>query len=66
LLKNNDYCNIFGVELNKHIINELKKENFNVNSDINKFGKKFDIITLWHVFEHLNNPLDTLIELKKN
>jgi len=30
----------------------------------NKTGKKFDVITLFHVLEHIKNPVKTLADLR--
>ena len=33
--------------------------------DLNQFGRKFDVITLWDVLEHVPNPLKTLKRCKE-
>lgn len=45
-----------GVEVGTIEKNYLIKNGFDVRSDINEFKKQFDVITLFHVFEHLKNP----------
>ncbi len=57
----------FGVELNKNCINYLKKNSNDtiVSNSIKNIDEKFDVITLFHVLEHLPHQKDTLIELKK-
>ena len=55
-----------GVELNKvnrEYINDIGIQCVNHLSELN--NEKFDLITLNHVFEHLNDPVNILIELKK-
>ncbi len=56
----------FGVELNKNCISYLKKNSKNivVTNNIKNINEKFDVITLFHVLEHLPNQVETLIELK--
>ena len=49
--KNREYLNNIGVEC----VYQLSELN----------GDKFDIITLNHVFEHLNDPINILVELQK-
>tara|TARA_B110000008_G_scaffold171051_1_gene170739 strand:- start:358 stop:1278 length:921 start_codon:yes stop_codon:yes gene_type:complete len=50
-LENCEYTNSRGIEC----VNTLSELNDN----------KFDLITLNHVFEHLNNPINILVELQK-
>jgi len=55
-----------GIELNlinREYLNSIGIECLTKLSELN--DDKFDLITLNHVFEHLNNPIDILIELKK-
>ncbi len=56
----------FGVELNKNCINYINKNSKNivVTNNIKNIDNKFDVITLFHVLEHLPNQVDILIELK--
>ena len=64
-VKNKD---LVGIELNKDIIDILKKENLKVFQNINiqpeLHMKKFDCITLFHVLEHLYEPIEILQQLK--
>ena len=49
------------VEPQKRALDSLKKENYEAYSDISEVpGGDFDVITLFHVFEHLTDPLDLL------
>jgi len=55
-----------GLELNKinrEYINNSGVQCVNALSELNE--DKFDLITLNHVFEHLNDPINILIELQK-
>lgn len=56
--------NIFGVELSDIYRNSMIKENFKVYKTINELNTQFDVITLWHVFEHLHDPINTLINIR--
>ena len=53
--------NVVAVEPQQKALELLKKEGFEVYQDISKVPTDdFDIITLFHVFEHLTEPLQTL------
>lgn len=55
-----------GLEPSKSLCEQAKLRNLNViNGTINNinFEKKFDIITLWDVIEHLTDPKDVLIKV---
>ena len=57
---------LHGVELRDECI-EFIKLNFkkiNISNNINSFDKKFDIITLFHILEHIPNQILTLKNLK--
>ena len=51
------YNNLYGLEPAESCINSLKKNNINAKVgsifDIHKFNKKFDVITVSHVLEHI-------------
>ena len=60
-----------GIELRKECIEHLKKnKKINVNRSLNNVLGKFDIITMFHVLEHMPNQTKTLKllrnKLKKN
>ena len=58
--------NVIGVEIRescKKFIN--KKFKFNVYDDLNYIGSKFDIITMFHVLEHIPYQLKVLKNIKK-
>ena len=56
--------NIAGLEINRQILKYLSKR-FKIYDDINKIDEKFDIITLFHVLEHIPNQIETLQQIKK-
>ncbi|MCI0474422.1 MAG: class I SAM-dependent methyltransferase [Ignavibacteria bacterium] len=43
----------FGLDVSAKSVDELLKE-----------GKKFDVITLWHVLEHFLNPVEELVKIR--
>jgi len=52
---------VVAVEPQKRALDALKQENYEAYSDISEVpGSDFDVITLFHVFEHLTDPLDLL------
>ena len=48
------------------MLTQLKKEGHHAYGSLKDIGsdKKFDLITLWHVLEHLPNPKETIRNLK--
>ena len=52
--------NISGVEVGKDELKCLNKLGYNVKNSIDLFQIQFDVITLFHVFEHLHNPRNWL------
>jgi len=65
----NKYFDKNGVEINSEGIKLCKKRGINIiNKEITKFNfknEKFDVVTMWHVLEHVNNPIETLKKIKK-
>tara|TARA_Y100001970_G_scaffold284629_1_gene402376 strand:- start:1599 stop:2504 length:906 start_codon:yes stop_codon:yes gene_type:complete len=63
-LKN--YKSLSGVELRRDCINNIKRQNkkINISNDINTFKNKFDVITVFHVLEHVPFQVETLKMLK--
>jgi 2-polyprenyl-3-methyl-5-hydroxy-6-metoxy-1,4-benzoquinol methylase len=60
---------LYGTDI-KNILDKkiIKSKNFKGFLNLNRilsYKKKFDIITLIHVFEHFINPFDELIKIKK-
>ena len=45
-----------GVEVSLNEISYLRSFNLTVENSIERYSKNFDVITLFHVFEHLSNP----------
>ena len=58
---------LYGIELNQFFLDYLNKHKryITVSHNINKFDEKFDIITLFHVLEHLPHQIDILVNIKK-
>lgn len=55
---------VFGIELSKSANLYTKKLRLDVRKDISDFEQKFDIVTLWHVLEHIPNPVEFLTKIK--
>jgi 2-polyprenyl-3-methyl-5-hydroxy-6-metoxy-1,4-benzoquinol methylase len=55
--------NVCGVELDN--MTKFYSKKVKILRDINNCGEKFDVITLFHVLEHLPDPISALKELKK-
>jgi SAM-dependent methyltransferase len=59
----------FGVEINPQVAKIASLSGLNIiTGDINQIDfktKKFDCITMWHVFEHLPNPSKTIQQISK-
>ena len=55
-----------GVELRSECVNFIKKKikKINISTHINSVQKKFDVITMFHVLEHLPYQVETLKQLK--
>jgi 2-polyprenyl-3-methyl-5-hydroxy-6-metoxy-1,4-benzoquinol methylase len=55
-----------GFEIRQECLDYLKnKKNIEIIETLNNLSHKFDIITLFHVLEHLQNPFHVLKQLKK-
>jgi|TARA_Y100000031_G_scaffold125383_1_gene141791 2-polyprenyl-3-methyl-5-hydroxy-6-metoxy-1,4-benzoquinol methylase len=61
-----NYKSLSGVELREECINFIKNniKKIDVSDNINSFDKKFDIITMFHVLEHIPYQIETLKVLK--
>jgi len=61
-----NYKSLSGVELRKECVNFIKNniKKINISDNINSFNKKFDIITMFHVLEHIPYQTETLKVLK--
>ena len=57
---------VLGIEMSRFCLENCNKLGFNVLTDLSKIplDKKFDVITLFDVIEHVPNPLDTFDALK--
>ena len=67
-MKNNGF-EVLGMEPNPkaNAISKSKIGNDNVvNCELKEINRKFDIITMWHVLEHIPNLNETIEELKKH
>ena len=58
--------NIVGVELDKEAQSRLMKENIEVYDKLDSIDKsvRFDVITMFHVIEHLDNPYRIILDIK--
>jgi 2-polyprenyl-3-methyl-5-hydroxy-6-metoxy-1,4-benzoquinol methylase len=54
--------NIYGVDIESDMLEDCKKtsSNFYSTNEINKIKKKFDLITMWNVIEHIYDPKSAL------
>ena len=66
LMNLKNYKSLSGVELRKECINYIKNniKKINISDNINSFDRKFDIITMFHVLEHIPFQVETLKILK--
>jgi len=61
--KNN--WNVFGVEPNPKAAEIARNKNIKVSESIKAYeGQKFDVVTLWHVLEHIPNLKETISQLE--
>lgn len=66
-LKNlKNYKSLSGIELRKDCINYIKNniQKVNISNDLNTLEKKFDVITMFHVLEHIPKQIEILKILK--
>lgn len=59
--------NVYGYELSKHALNYIKKKykNVSVIDSYKNINLKFNLITLFHVLEHIPSQVNILRDLKK-
>ena len=59
--------NLSGVERREECIQFIKKSSnkINIHSDLISIKEKFDVITSFHVLEHVPNQVETIVQLKK-
>lgn len=66
---NNANFNVVGVEPNKNARNitntKLQKSKTEIFDNITEINAKFDVITMWHVLEHVPNLTEYISQLKK-
>lgn len=55
---------VYGLELQKEYQSYFKECSLEIFDDISKIPKKPDIITMFHVLEHIKNPIELLKSLK--
>ena len=57
---------VYGVEPNKNAANLALGKGVLLETSLDDFdGKQFDVITLWHVLEHIPNLNETILKLSK-
>ena len=57
---------IYGVDICKHNLEYCRSKNIECFKELSYFEKNFfDVITIFHVLEHLDNPIETLNKIKK-
>ena len=55
---------VTGVEINDKAATLARAKNLTVHASLEEIQDKYDIITLWHVFEHMPHPSATLEKIK--
>lgn len=58
---------LYGADISEDMLGQAKKDGWNVMhiNDIPKLKKKFDLITLWDVVEHVEDPASVISGLKR-
>lgn len=56
---------VFGLELDQGLNNYFKDQNLKVYSNLEQIEDKFDVITMFHVLEHIPKPIELLTSLKR-
>ncbi|WP_397444870.1 class I SAM-dependent methyltransferase [Polaribacter sp. R77954] len=60
----NNSWNVFGTEPSKEARNIAQQKGITLQDDLSKFkNNKFDVITLWHVLEHVENLEEYIYQL---
>ena len=59
----NSASSVFALELEKAIEMQYKEYGINLYREINKLDMEIDVVTMFHVLEHLPNPREILIQL---
>ncbi len=61
------YCaKVYGIELQKDFCEYFEKCNLQVFQSLDQLPEKADIITMFHVLEHLKDPVEMLNAIKQN
>lgn len=55
----------YGLETSSSGIKKAKSKGLTIYKDIKKIRRKFDVITLWHVLEHITTPISYLSQIKR-
>ena len=56
---------IMGYEIDKSLTKYYEETEIDVKHSLNQINEKFDVITMFHVLEHLENPIEVLEQLKQ-
>lgn len=57
---------VYGMEPNKNASRLASEKGITLESNLDKFiGKQFDVVTLWHVLEHIPKLDETIVTLSK-
>jgi len=66
LMNLKNYKSLTGIELRKDAIDYIRGKNkkINITNNINELNQKFDVITMFHVLEHIPYQVDILKNLK--
>ena len=56
------FQNIYGMEIQQDLLQALVEDGLKVFSDF-QHGRKYDLVTMFHVFEHLARPIETLARI---
>jgi len=54
----------YGIDMNNEMNNILEEEGMIMNESIDNISQPIDCITMFHVLEHIANPIENLLKLK--
>lgn len=54
---------VVGIELQKSLQNYFAQKNLEIHSDVSEIEEEFDFITIFHVLEHIKDPVELLKQL---
>lgn len=67
ILKQNGFRNLYGVELERYAREKINAEGIDCREDIDQFDQRyFDVITSFHVIEHLTEPSKWLSKIRSH